>query len=93
MPKTPEATAKAFNLAEAKARLSSLVRRVEEGEVILIKRYGRVVAKLVPAETPSRPKRTPGVWKGRIWIAPDFDQVDAELARLMEEGSVEPSSG
>ncbi|MEN2982753.1 MAG: type II toxin-antitoxin system prevent-host-death family antitoxin [Thermus sp.] len=93
MPKTPEATTKAFNLAEAKARLSSLVRRVEEGEVILIKRYGRVVAKLVPAEAPSRPKRTPGVWKGRIRIAPDFDQVDAEIARLMEEGSVEPSPG
>lgn len=67
MPKTPKATVKGFNLAEAKARLS------------------------LSAETPSRPKRTPGVWKGRIWIAPDFDQVDAELARLMEEGLVEPS--
>ena len=64
MPKAPEAAAKTYNLAEAKARLSHLIRRVEQGEVILIKRYGRVVAKLVPAEAPSRPKRTLGVWKG-----------------------------
>ena len=87
MPKAPEAAAKTYNLAEAKARLSHLIRRVEQGEVILIKRYGRV------AEAPSRPKRTPGVWKGKVWIAPDFDRVDVEIAKLMEEGSVEPSSG
>ncbi|BBL83421.1 hypothetical protein TthSNM11_11970 [Thermus thermophilus] len=93
MSKAPEAVAKAYNLAEAKARLSHLIQRVEQGEVILIKRYGRVVAKLVPAEAPSRPKRTPGVWKGKVWIAPDFDRVDVEIAKLMEEGSVEPSSG
>ena len=93
MPKAPEAAAKTYNLAEAKARLSHLIRRVEQGGVILIKRYGRVVAKRVPAEAPSRPKRTPGVWKGKVWIAPDFDRVDVEIAKLMEEGAVEPSSG
>lgn len=92
MPKAPEPTAKAFNLAEAKAQLSRLVKRAEQGEVILIKRYGRVVAKLVPAEAPPRPKRTPGAWKGRVWIAPDFDEADAEIAQLMGEGPVEPSS-
>lgn len=92
MPKAPKATPRAFNLAEAKARLSSLVRRAEQGEVILIKRYGRVVAKLVPAEAPLRPKRSPGVWKGKVRIAPDFDEVDAEIAKLMAEGPVEPSS-
>jgi prevent-host-death family protein len=100
MPKAPEAPIRAFNLAEAKARLSSLVRRAEQGEVILIKRYGRVVAKLVPAaasqgehqKAPLRPKRTPGVWKGKVRIAQDFDEVDAEIAELMAEGPVEPSS-
>lgn len=92
MPKEPEAAAKAFNLAEAKARLSRLIRQVEQGEVILIKRYGRVVAKLVPAEAPFRPKRTPGVWKGKVRMAPDFDRVNVEIAKLMEEGPVEPSS-
>jgi len=89
-PKVPEPSAKAFNLAEAKARLSWLVRRAEKGEVILIKRYGRVVGKLVPAEAPPRPKRTPGAWKGRVRIAPDFDEVDTGIARLMEEEPVEP---
>ncbi len=38
-----------FSLAEAKARLSALVDRVERGEEIAIYRRGRPVAKLVPA--------------------------------------------
>jgi len=50
------------------------------------------VAKLVSAEAPLRPKRTPGVWKGKVRITPDFDEVDAEIAELMEEGPVEPPS-
>jgi prevent-host-death family protein len=88
MPKA--ANWKLVNIAEAKAQLSRLVERVERGEVILIGRYGRVVAKLVPPEAPPKPKRVPGVWKGKIWIAPDFDEPNAEIARMVEEGSVEP---
>lgn len=38
-----------FNLAEAKARLSALIDRVERGEEIAIYRHGRPAAKLVPA--------------------------------------------
>lgn len=38
-----------FSLAEAKARLSALIDRVERGEEIAIYRYGRPVARLVPA--------------------------------------------
>ena len=83
-------SARIFNLAEAKARLSQLVRLAERGETILIKRYGRVVAKLVPAEGAPKPRRVPGVWKGKVWIAPDFDETDAEIAKLMSEGPVEP---
>ncbi len=83
---------KLVNIAEAKAQLSRLVERVERGEVVLIGRYGRVVAKLVPPEAPPKPRRVPGVWKGQIWIAPDFDEPNAEMARMMEEGPVEPAA-
>lgn len=90
MPKAADRNKKMVNIAEAKAQLSRLLRRVEQGEVILIGRYGRVVAKLVPPESPPKPKRVPGVWKGKVWIAPDFDEPNAEMARMMEEGPVEP---
>jgi prevent-host-death family protein len=38
------------NLADAKARLSELVERAAQGEIQVITRHGRPVAKLVPME-------------------------------------------
>lgn len=43
------------NLADAKAHLSELVNQVEAGESIDILRRGKLVARLVPAETPRKP--------------------------------------
>jgi prevent-host-death family protein len=50
------------NVAEAKARLSELLARVEAGEEITISRAGKPVARLVaaPAEAP---RRTAGMWR------------------------------
>lgn len=38
-----------FGSADAKARFSELLARVEAGEIITIRRHGKPVAKLVPA--------------------------------------------
>mgnify|MGYP000445096203 CR=1 FL=1 len=43
------------NLADAKARLSELVDRVEAGETVEIRRRGKTVARLVPAPAPRQP--------------------------------------
>ena len=32
---------------------------------------------------------TPGLWKGQVWIAPDFDKTDEDLIRAFE-GEEEP---
>ncbi len=81
------------NVAEAKAHLSELLRRVERGEEIWIGRYGRLVAKLVPPEAPIKLRRTPGAWKGKVWMAEDFDAADEELAQLLEGEPLEPPLG
>ena len=60
------------NVHEAKTHLSALLKRVEGGEEIVIARSGRPVAKLVALTAPQKP-REPGAWKGRMWIAEDFD--------------------
>jgi len=73
------------NIAEAKAQLSALIRRVEQGDEIIIGRAGRPVARLVPFETPSRPRR-PGALKGQITIEPDFDELPPELAEAFGVG-------
>lgn len=70
---------------EAKTHLSRLLERVEKGEEITITRGKQPVAKLVPiASTPRRP----GLLKGKIWIAKDFDApLPAEvLAAFRGEG-------
>jgi prevent-host-death family protein len=44
-----------YSLADAKARLSELVDRVEAGESVEITRRGRTVARVVPAEKAPNP--------------------------------------
>lgn len=45
----------AVALAEAKARLSELIARVEQGETVSITRRGKPVARLVAEEVSKRP--------------------------------------
>lgn len=60
------------NIHDAKTHLSRLVARVEAGEEIVLARDGRPVARLVPLGARLRP-RSPGLWRGRVRLAPDFD--------------------
>ena len=59
-------------VSEAKSQLSELLRRVEGGEEIVIRRGSRSVARLVP----ERPVgiAPPGALRGRIVVADDFDE-------------------
>jgi len=68
------------NVHEARSQLSRLLDRVEAGEEILIARAGRPVARLSPYKEDDAP-RVPGVWRGRVHIAGDFDQLPEEVAR------------
>jgi prevent-host-death family protein len=72
------------NVHEAKTHLSELLRRVEQGEEIVVARGGKPVAKLVSvAHSPKR--RLPGQLKGMIWISPDFDDpLPPEIQRYFE---------
>jgi prevent-host-death family protein len=71
---------KQVNVHAAKSQLSRLLQEVEEGEEIVIARNGRPVAKLVPHVEERKP-REPGWAKGRLWMAPDFDEYDEQIAR------------
>lgn len=67
------------NVYEAKTHLSRLLDRVAAGEEIVIGRAGTPIAKLVPYVAPTEPRR-PGVWRGKVWIADDFDELPEEVA-------------
>ena len=83
--------AEQVNLYEAKTHLSQLVERAAAGEEIIIAKSGQPKARLVPLEKP-RPLRTPGAWKGKIWVADDFDDpLPPELLRAFNgEDDEEP---
>jgi prevent-host-death family protein len=70
------------NMHEAKTQLSRLVDRVAAGEEIVIGRAGKPVAKLVPYIEKREPRK-PGLLRGQIWLAPDWDsdEVNEEIAR------------
>ena len=75
--------AKPVNIYEAKTHLSELVDRAEGGEEIIIARAGRPVARLVPLHAPAR--RVPGEWRGKVWMAPDFDgPLPADIQRAFD---------
>jgi len=63
---------KKVNVREAKAHLSRLLEEVAAGSEVIISRAGKPVARLT-AIKPDLGPRKPGLLKGRISIAADFD--------------------
>lgn len=69
-----------FNLAQAKAQLSELVRRALAGEEVIIARDNKPLLRLVPLARHAA-KRRPGSAKGLVThIAPDFDATPDDFA-------------
>ena len=67
-----------YNVAEAKARFSELVRRAVSGEEVVVSRDNKPLLKLVPVASAGG-RRAPGSARGRVWISPDFDQPLADF--------------
>jgi len=66
------------NVHEAKTHLSRLLQAVEAGEDVVIARDGRPVARLVLVHAPE--PRPLGLWRGRLELAPDFDDLPEDIA-------------
>lgn len=67
---------KVVNIHEAKTQLSRYLQEVEEGKEVVIGRYGRPVARLVPYQSEA-PKYKLGLLKGKLRIADEFDRKGA----------------
>ncbi len=80
------------NMHEAKTHLSRLVERAAAGEEVVIAKAGKPVAKLVPVDGAELGPRTPGAWKGKLWLAEDWnsDEVNEEIARDFHESEIFP---
>ncbi len=82
-----KATTKIVNIHEAKTHFSKLLAAVAKGQRITICKDGTPVAQLGPLDTPI-PVRRPGLLKGRVTIADDFDApLPSDTIALFERGS------
>ena len=80
------------NIHEAKTHLSRLVQRAAAGEDIVIARAGAPLVRLVPYRPGAAP-RVPGAWKGKVWIADDFDDPLPDDVLSEFYGDIEPVVG
>lgn len=71
------------NMHQAKTSLSRLVERALAGEDVVIARNGEPLVRLVPVTKTLKP-RVPGRLKGKVWMAPDFDEMSEEELRDWE---------
>jgi len=69
--------------AEAKNRLTELIRAIEDGEIVIITRHGRPVAQLGPP-APELRKVVFGSMRGRIKFLPGWDDPISEDELLGE---------
>jgi prevent-host-death family protein len=71
------------NISDAKASLSKLVEKVMRGEEVIIGKAGKPVAKLVPYNLDTSPRKLGvGHWQGQIWMANDFDKLPEDILNL-----------
>lgn len=69
------------NIHDAKTHLSKLLERVMSGEEIVITKAGKPIARLIPY-SPEPAPRTPGIEKGKIIIAENFDEPLPEFEEI-----------
>ena len=72
---------------ELRANLSGLLRQARQGTSILVMSRNTVVAEIRPPAIAEPPRRMPGILKGKIRIADDFDSLPDDVLDIMEGNS------
>ena len=70
-----------INIHQAKTQLSKLIEKALVGEDVIIAKAGKPVAKLTAYKKPLKPRKL-GLWKGKVWVSPDFDEESEEINKL-----------
>lgn len=71
------------NMHEAKSQLSKLGELAWKGEKIVIAKAGKPYLDLIPHKGNDKPRK-PGLLKGKIWMADDFESMPYEIIELFE---------
>jgi prevent-host-death family protein len=75
-----------FNIHEAKTNLSRLVDEAERGEPFIIAKAGKPKVKVVRIDDPpAKGKRRLGFMKGMYTLPGNFEEIDKQLDKEIEE--------
>jgi len=75
-----------FNIHQAKTHLSRLVDEAEKGEPFIIAKAGKPKVKVVPIDAPAtNPKSRIGFMKGMFTPPDNFEEIDKQLDKEIEE--------
>ncbi|MCY4652250.1 MAG: DUF2281 domain-containing protein [Dehalococcoidia bacterium] len=72
-----------IDIEDAGKQLAKLGSYAQIGEKVVITKDGEPYVELVPCpeyqEKRKKKPRVPGAWKGKVWMAPDFDEPLFEI--------------
>jgi antitoxin (DNA-binding transcriptional repressor) of toxin-antitoxin stability system len=69
---------------ELRANLSELLRQARQGTSFLVMSRNEVIAEIRPPSGVEGPRRIPGLLKGKIRMAEDFDMLPDDVLWAME---------
>lgn len=74
-----------INIQDLKPAIVELIKRSLAGEDLIIEENGKPLAKIISVEAKegqniALPKRQPGGWEGKVWMADDFDELPDDIA-------------
>lgn len=78
------------NVHEAKTHFSKLLRRVQNGQTVIIAKASKPIARIVPLTEAAPLERVFGAFKGWIECAPDAFDLSDEMADLFEDETLLP---
>ena len=64
---------KTVTIQDVQSQLPKILSMISEGNIVVISKNNKPLAKIVPISEQKSTKRTAGLNKGKIWISDDFD--------------------
>ena len=73
-----------IGVREFRGNLTGFLRQARQGRSFLVMSHDQVLAEVGPPRQVERPSRRPGALRGKIRMAPDFDDLAADVLAAME---------
>lgn len=73
-----------IGVRELRANLSRMLRQAHQGTPVLVMSRNEVIAEIRPPSGIERPRRIPGIRKGKIRMEEDFDVLPEDILSAME---------